>query len=59
VFRADLTNIQVGPLTLQRGRENLPRLSSHDFGPIKQFRHTRPDDPRVASRAAPAPAEPK
>jgi len=28
MFKAELTTIQVGRLTLQRGRENLPRLSS-------------------------------
>jgi len=45
VFRAGLTDIQVGPLTFRRRHENLPRLSSQYFGPIKQLRHTRPDDP--------------
>jgi AraC-like DNA-binding protein len=33
VFNAELTNIEVGRLTLQRGRENLPRLASSSMPP--------------------------
>lgn len=33
VFRAELTTIQVGKLTLQRGRENLPRLATTSMPP--------------------------
>jgi hypothetical protein len=33
VFRAELTDIEVGRLTLQRGRETLPRVSSSIMRP--------------------------
>jgi hypothetical protein len=35
VFRADVTTIEVGDIALQRGRENLPRLSSSGIPPNK------------------------
>lgn len=35
VFRAELTSIALGRLTLQRGRENLPRLASSGMPPNK------------------------
>jgi hypothetical protein len=34
-FRADVTTIEVGQVMLQRGRENLPRLSSSGMPPNK------------------------